>query len=102
MSAGLILVQVALVFGGFVCLSAAMDRHEQAIHGKALSAATRSRLRLCGGGALLASLLWVTQWRGSGVGFEVWCLLMTVSAVTVVVLTTYRPAWLAGRFADPS
>lgn len=94
MSAVANIAQLLLTLAGFVLLCATSARSEHAIHGRELDAATRRTLRLAGAAALALALAWLVHARGSGVGFTVWCLLLSVASVLVVLTNTYRPGWL--------
>ncbi|MCC9596129.1 MULTISPECIES: DUF3325 domain-containing protein [unclassified Rubrivivax] len=94
MSAVANIAQVLLTLVGFVLLCASSARNEQTIHGRELEPGTRRTLRLAGTAVLLLALAWLVHARGSGVGFTVWCLLLSVASVLVVLTNTYRPGWL--------
>jgi hypothetical protein len=85
------LLALALAYSGFCSLCLAMDRHHADLFGTRPSAG-RARLLYWGGWTLLALALWLSiAAHGVAVGSVLWVGLLSVAAVTLVLLLTYRP-----------
>ncbi|MCZ8074503.1 MAG: DUF3325 domain-containing protein [Paucibacter sp.] len=79
----------------FTALCLAMDRHHEDAMERPLEPCRRRWLRAL---ALLAfALSWVTVWPRTDVGIAwvEWVAQLTLAAVSVVALTTWRPRWMA-------
>lgn len=79
----------------FAALCLAMERHHQDALGQTPSPAWRRGLRAL---ALLAfAFSWLTVWPrpDSGIAWTEWGAQLTLAALAVVALATWRPLWLA-------
>lgn len=80
---------------GFAALCLAMERHHQDALGQAPSPARRRGLHVL---ALLAfAFSWLTVWPrpDTGIAWAEWGAQLTLAAMAVVALATWRPPWLA-------
>lgn len=93
--------------GGFTALSLAMDRHWEALHGRGNLPSDQQRrmLRWSGAAGLLVSLLVCIAVWGSAQGWVAWAGMMTASAISLVLVLSYRAhsivrvGWAAGGVA---
>ncbi|OZI32221.1 hypothetical protein CAL29_30870 [Bordetella genomosp. 10] len=86
-------VCLLLAFAGFGAIAASMDRHYEDLLGHEPAARTRRILRGVGY-AVLALALWpaIAGW-GPSVGPVLWFGALTLAALPLGLLLTYRPAW---------
>lgn len=81
---------------GFATLSLAMPRHLRDVTGTAqVSVACRVSLRGLGSSALGLSGLACILARNAPIGVVQWCGVLSLAAVLVVLLLSYRPRWVA-------
>jgi hypothetical protein len=82
-------------FAGFSILALAMNRHHKQIWRREPSRRRQWLLRLAGSWLLLSSLGLCQAQVGWASGLVWWTGLLTVAALLVILLLTYRPNWLA-------
>jgi len=82
-------------FTGFAALALALNRHHKQVWRREPSRRRQWVLRLAGWGLLLASLGLCQAQVGWASGLVWWAGLLTVAALLVIFLLTYRPNWLA-------
>ncbi|WP_198952813.1 MULTISPECIES: DUF3325 domain-containing protein [unclassified Achromobacter] len=82
-----------LAFAGFGAIAASMDRHYEDLLRREPPVRTRRLLRSVGY-AVLALALWpaIHAW-GASVGPVLWLGALTMAALPLALLLTYRPAW---------
>ncbi len=86
----MILASLALALAAFALFAQSMRRHA----GPHWNARRSTRLRIVGWGALLASLALRLAGPGWRVGLTEWIGALALCAAAVMLLLTYRPAWL--------
>lgn len=80
---------------GFAALALAMSRHHKQVWRREPSRRRQLLLRLAGWGLLLASMGFCQAQVGWASGLIRWAGLLTVAALLVTLLLTYRPNWIA-------
>lgn len=83
-----------LAYAGFVSLARAMDRHHRQVWHHGVSIRLRALLRLAGMVGLGLSLAVCIVHLGGSVSIVLW--LLTVAALAVALMLTYRPRLLGG------
>lgn len=89
------LLPLAFCFAGMGALSLAVERHHEQVHGRGHVQRRSHRLLLRLAGLVLltwALALCISGW-GAGVGIVAWCCWLSVGAVLVVLMLTYRARW---------
>ena len=80
-----------LIVGGFACTALSMRKHQQQVFGTGRARRGRRVWRAAGWLLLGAALLPCIEQSGTGVGLVAWTGLLTVGALVVAMLLTYRP-----------
>ncbi|MGK2911716.1 MAG: DUF3325 domain-containing protein [Sphingobium sp.] len=83
-------LMVAII--GFVCLCAAMTRHQKDVLGRKLTAQSTRRLRAAGGTFLICALAMDLTALGGGYGAVTWCGHLTVGAALVLTGLNWKVA----------
>jgi hypothetical protein len=86
----------ALTYTGWAALCLAMSRHARDVLGRELPPPHRQGLRVAGWTALSVPLFMVAGRVGWPIGAVEWVGMLTASAVSFVILLTYRPRLAAG------
>lgn len=89
------LMALLLSLAGFVALALAMERHHRQVWQRAPSRKQCLLLRCAGVIGLGAALAACVAHAGWATGTVIWLGLMTVAALTVALVLSYRPRWLA-------
>lgn len=85
------LMALLLGFAGFAALSLAMDRHQEQVLGRALTAAPNHGLRAAGTALLLLALGTCMLPQSQSVAAAVWLGLLSFAALAVAALLSYFP-----------
>ena len=89
------LMALLLSLAGFVALALAMERHHRQVWQRAPSRKQSLLLRCAGVIGLGAALAACVAHAGWATGTVIWLGLMTVAALAVALVLSYRPRWLA-------
>ena len=89
------LLALLLSLAGFVALALAMERHHRQVWQRAPSRKQCMLLRCFGITGLGAALAACVAHAGWATGTVIWLGLMTVAALAVALVLSYRPRWLA-------
>ncbi|MEM1105628.1 MAG: DUF3325 domain-containing protein [Pseudomonadota bacterium] len=84
----------ALALPGFAGLCLSTSKHQRAVFGSALAAPQTRRYRALGWALLCASIVWCMAMFGWARGAVAVCGVVTIAAVSVIGLVTFRPHWV--------
>jgi uncharacterized protein DUF3325 len=88
------LAAICLAWVGMSCFCVAMTRHHRAVFGGTPARRTRLLLRVTGTMLLALSLAAAVSGAGWAFGSVQWGCAISVSALAMVLLVSYRPRWL--------
>ena len=89
-----LVLSLLLSFSGFAALALSLDRHHRAVFRTPMRGKPVGRLRAVGWAGLALSFAAAVASAGWSFGPVQWVGSLTASALAVVALLSYRPAWL--------
>lgn len=89
-----VVLNITLCFAGFAALALSLDRHHREALAGRVPAGRVLPLRAAGWALLALSLAGAVAWEGLNFGPVQWIGALTGGALLVVLVLSYRPAWL--------